>query len=123
MFFEIINKIKSGYHHNFYKRKLNFNKKDYELIKLFIQLGIIKNVFIEGGNHFVFFSYYNNKKKFLIKNMYKPSHKKYIKLNLLKKMVFKKNWILILSTNKGIITSTKAVKLKVGGLIIAKIWN
>jgi ribosomal protein S8 len=55
--------------------------------------------------------------------MFKPSNKKYININTLKKLSEKYNWIFIISTNKGIMTSIEASNLKIGGLLIAKIWN
>lgn len=123
MFFNTINKIKSGYHNNKLYSKIKLNKNELKIIQFFVKLGVIKKIIIKDNFYYIFYSFIRNKKKFLIINMYKPSKKKFIKLNILKKLVLKKNWFLLMSTNKGIISSVEAVKLKVGGLIIAKLWN
>ena len=123
MFFKTINKIKNSYHHNLDFIKLDLNKKEFILINIFIKLGVLKKVVFKEGKYFIYFHYINNKKVFFIKNIHTPSNKKYLKLTTLKKLTIKKNWILILSTNKGVMTSVEATKKNVGGLIIAKIWN
>lgn len=100
------------------------NKKNLELIRQFLKIGVISYVITKNKYLIGFINYKNNKPVFRnIVNIFKPSRKKYISLNNLKKTLSKHNWILILSTNKGILNSLDAVNLNVGGLIIAQIWN
>lgn len=98
--------------------------KNINVLKSFIKIKLIKFIKIENNNIFVYINYINNKPIYKnIMNLFKPSNKKYMQLQTLKKINEKYNWIFIMSTNKGIINSIEAVKLGVGGLIIAKIWN
>ncbi len=98
--------------------------KNINVLKSFIKIKLIKFIKIENNNIFVYINYINNKPIYKnIINLFKPSNKKYMQLQTLKKINEKYNWIFIMSTNKGIINSVEAVKLGVGGLIIAKIWN
>lgn len=125
MFFEIINLIKVGYKHNLLFQKIILKKNDLKIIKILIELGILKKIIkIKKNEFFLYYNYINNlnqKSFYNIKNMYKPSHKKFIKLKELKKLTFTKKFILILSTNKGLMTNFNAIKYKKGGLLVAKI--
>ena len=124
MIWKILNDIKSGYHHNKKNIKTKIFKRDYDIIKIFIKLNIIKKIiWLEKNTFLIEFSYINNKKMFIIENVYKPSNKKIIKLKKLKKTFFRKNSILIISTNSGILTSKDAVVKNTGGLILSKIWS
>lgn len=119
---KIFNDIKSGYHHNKKYIKITIFKKDLNIIKIFIKLNIVKKIYKYNVNKYIVeFNYENNKKIFLIQNIFKPSQKKTIKLKTLKNTFHKKNNLLILSTNKGVITSYEAVKYKIGGLLLSKI--
>ena len=125
MFYKIINIVKNNYHHNFKYTKTTITTKELEIIKIFIKLGVIKTVTkLENNLYIIHFNYIKNQKTFFnIKNLYKPSNKKYIKYYTLRDLTVNKNYLLILSTNQGVITSVEAVKKKIGGLLIAKIWN
>lgn len=123
MVWKILNNIKSGYHHNRRSSKINISKKDFNIIKIFINLNIIKKiVLIEKEVYLIEYNYVDNKKNFLIKNIYKPSNKKIIKLKEIKKTFYRKNNILILSTSNGILTTNEAIKKKTGGVILSKVW-
>ena len=124
MFVNCINLIKICIKHNkkgFIIKKTN---KNINVLKAFIKINIIKFIFIKNNTITVYINYKNNKPVFKnIINIFKSSNKKFISLKNLKKINSKHNWIFILSTNKGIINNYEALKLKIGGLIIAKIWN
>jgi len=103
---------------------INNNNKNINTLKPFLKINIIKFMKIDGKHLFVYINYVNNKPVFKnIINLFKPSNKKFIQLKTLIKLNEKYNWIFIISTNKGIINSKEALNLKVGGMIIAKIWN
>jgi len=121
MFANIINLIKIGlkYKKKYIKLKLNKNKKT--LIKILIKLNFIKFIKLEKKNTYVVF--FNNSNVFKnIKNLYKPSSKLSISFRELKKLSFKKKWIIILSTNKGVITNFESIKKKTSGILIATIF-
>lgn len=100
------------------------NNKNINILKVFLKINIIKFIKIKNDYIIVYINYINNKPVFKnIENMFKPSNKNYISLKELKKINEKHNWIFLISTNKGIINSLDAINLKIGGLLIAKIWN
>jgi len=126
MFYNCVNLLKLSI---ILKKKgffINNNKKNLELLKVFLKINIIKYVKIEkyGKKLFVCINYINNKPVFKnIVNLYKPSRKYNISLKTLECVSKNHNWIIILSTNKGIINNFEAVKYKTGGVVLAKIWN
>lgn len=100
------------------------NSKNINILKVFLKLNIIKFIKIKNNYIIVYINYVNNKPVFNnISNIFKSSNKNFITLKEIIKINQKHNWILIISTNKGIINSIDAIKLNVGGLILAKIWN
>ena len=100
------------------------NTKNINILKPFLKLNILKFIKITKNKIIVYINYINNKPIFKnIVNMFKPSFKKFINLKNIKKISIKHNWILIISTNKGIINNFEALKIKTGGLLLAKIWN
>jgi len=129
MFLHIINSIKLGYSHKNKFIKIKINKTEYKLINFLIKINIIKYVFkkqIKNNNKnktTLYLNYINNKPVFKnIINLYKPSRFFYINLKNLIKINKKKNFLIVLSTNKGIITNFEAEKNKIGGKIITKIF-
>ena len=110
-----------------YKKKgfiIKNNKQNLNILKLYIKINIIKFIKIENKNIFVYINYINNKPIFKnIVNLYKPSHKYSISLKELININNNHNWILILSTNKGLMNNFEAVKKGFSGILIAKIWN
>lgn len=116
MFYKLINSLKF----NIIIKKKNFfvdnNKNNLKLLNLFIKLNIVK--FIKVDNKIIHVTI-NNKIYFKnIKNMYKPSRLIHISLKNIKKMTYKKGWISILSTDKGLMTNLESIKKKVGGTLI-----
>lgn len=110
------------------KKKRGFtivnNKININILKSFLKINIIKFVKIDSKRIFVYINYINDKPIYNnIINMFKASNKKFINLNTIKKINKKHNWILIISTSKGILNSFEAINLKVGGIMLAKIWN
>lgn len=100
------------------------NIKNINILKSFLKINIIKFILFKDKKILVFINYKNNKPLFKnILNFYKTSHKTYINYKNLNKIIKKHNWLLILSTSRGIINSSEALRLRVGGLIIAKLWN
>lgn len=124
MFYNCINLIKISTKHKKKGFIINNSKKNINILKAFIKINIIKFINIKNNKIIVYINYKNNKPVFNnIINIFKSSNKKFISLKNLKKISNKHNWVFILSTNKGLINNYEALKLKVGGLIIAKIWN
>ena len=107
-----------------YKKKIikyNYNKKNISLIKILINLNIIKCVKKKKNNIYLYMN--NFYKKNYINNLYKPSRLIFLKNSTIKKITLKKKWIFLLSTSKGVITNFEAIKKKIGGLLILKINN
>lgn len=100
------------------------NKKNLEILEIFLKIRIVKFIKVNSNKLIVYINYIENKPVFRnIVNLFKPGHKYFISLKNLKKINQKHNWILILSTNKGLVNNFEAEKNNTGGLVIAKIWN
>lgn len=122
MFFSIINKIKINIKFKKNKLRIKLNKKDKHLIKILLKLNFIKYIkHYKNENYDIFLNNNNFLKN--IKNLYKPSSKWSISKKELIKLSFKKKWILLLSTNNGIITNFEALKKKTSGILIAILFN
>jgi hypothetical protein len=68
------------------------NKKNLNILKCLIKINLIKFIIIKNQNILVHINYINNKPVFKnIINMFKPSNKKYININTLKKLSEKYN--------------------------------
>lgn len=121
MFFNIINLIKIGLKYKKKYIKTNLNKNNKNLIKILIKLNFIKFIKLEKKN--TYFIFINNSNPFKnIKNLYKPSSKFSISYKELKKLSLKKKWIMILSTNNGILTNFESIKKRTSGILIATIF-
>ena len=124
MFYKCINITKVCIKHKKKGFIINNNNNNIKILKSLLKINIIKFMVIKNNKIIAHINYHNNAPIFNnIINLFKPSNKKYISLKNLKKITEKHNWILILSTNKGLINSYEALRLKIGGLVIAKIWN
>lgn len=124
MFYKCINGIKLSILYNKKGFIIENNKNNLDLLKNLIKINIIKFIKIEDKKILVFINYINNKPVFKnIINLFKPGHKMFISLKNLKKISEKHNWILIISTNQGVLNNFEAVKKKTGGVLISKIWN
>jgi ribosomal protein S8 len=117
MFFKIINKIKINLKYNKKIIKTKLNTNDLNLIKIFLKLNLIKIIKKKNLNNFDIILNNNYLLK-NIKNLYKPSHKKTISYNELKKITFKKKWLLIISTKQGLLTNLEFIKKKTSGILI-----
>lgn len=121
MFFKLLNKIKIN---NIIKKKIlitNINNNELLFLKKLIKLNIIKFIYKKGCKYIIILNFFKkNKLIFKIKNLYKTSNFKKLKFSNLKK-INKKNKLLILSSNKGIIDNFVAEKKREGGIIIAYI--
>ncbi len=105
---------------------LPFSKMKYNILKVMEEEGFIEKVIVKRGKKkklVVKLKYFNTNSPALhkIKLISKPS--RHIYLNS-QELYFPKrgHGILILSTSKGIITSKKAKKEKIGGEVICEIW-
>ena len=107
-----------------YKKKIikyKYNKKNTNIIKILVILNIVK--YVKKNNKIIYLYINNFYKHNYINNFYKPSRSLFLKTSIIKKLTFKKKWIFLLSTNKGIMTNFEAVKKKLGGILILKINN
>ena len=122
MFYKIKNLIKINYYLKKKKLKIKLNKKETKILKIFIQLNIIKLIKNKKNTFNIYFQYINNEPIFKsIQNMYKPSKLLFINLKQIIKINKKNNYIFFLSTNKGVINNFEAEKYKIGGTLILKI--
>lgn len=102
--------------------KINLNQKEKIILKIFLQLNIIKLIKNDKKKLNIYFQYINNEPVFNnIKNMYKSSKPTFINLKQINKINKKNNYIFFISTNKGVINNFEAEKLKIGGILILKI--
>lgn len=102
------------------------NSKNLNLLKAFLKINIIKFIKMNKNNNelLVYINYLNAKPVFKnVVNLFRSSNKKFLSLKELKHISYKSNFIIILSTNKGILNNFEAIKFNVGGLVIAEIWN
>jgi ribosomal protein S8 len=126
MYYNIINLIKMGYLYKKKNLKIKIYKNQQQLLKILIQLNMIK--FLKKidnyNNYMIYLTYVNNKPIFSnIKNLYKPSKIYYITLKNLIKFNKNNRSIILMSTNKGVMTNFEAINLKCGGILIAKLSN
>jgi ribosomal protein S8 len=103
--------------------KIKLNKKDITILKIFLKLNIIKLIKQSDNNVFnISFQYVNNDIIFKnIKNLNKPSRPSIVNLKQIIEINKKKNHILFLSTNKGLINNFEAEKYKIGGILVLQI--
>ena len=98
--------------------KIRYNRKHTPLIKLFIQFKLIKQIFHDNRNWFIWPN--NSRETSFITNLkllYKPSHRRYVNIETLKKMEGTAYAsIYIISSHKGLITNITARKKNVGGI-------
>lgn len=124
MYYKCVNGLKLSILYNKKGFVIEKNKKNLDLLKLLLKLNILKYIKIEDKCVFAYINYINNKPVFNnITNLFKPSHRFYISLKNLKKVSYKHNWILILSTSQGVLNNFEAIEKGVGGVLISKIWN
>ena len=111
-----------NYHFKKKKLKVKLNKKETQILKIFLKLNIIRLIKNHKTMYNIYFQYINNEPTFKnIKNMHKPSKPFYISLKQIIKINKKNNYIFFLSTNKGLISNFEAEKYKIGGILVLQI--
>lgn len=124
MFYKCLNAVKITTLYNKKGFIIEKNKNNIDFLKVLLKINIIKFIKINNDKIYVHINYIDNKPVFKnITNLFKPGYKLYISLKNLKKLSFKYNSIMVLSTSKGILTNFEAIKNNVGGLLIMKVWN
>lgn len=124
MFYKIINHIKLAIQSKRPLIKIQINKNEMNLVRLLIKLNYINYIYkplIKKSKKFDNYFYVSiNTTNALnnIKNLYRPSGLRTIKYNELLKNRLKKKNIMIISTNKGLMTSDRAVKYRIGGILL-----
>ena len=122
MFYKCLNGLKLTILYNKKGFIVNNNRNNLELLKVLLKINVIKFIKINNKHIYVYINYINNKPIFKnITNLFKPSHKLYISLKNLKKISQKYNWIMVLSTSKGVLNNFEAIEEGVGGVLITKI--
>jgi ribosomal protein S8 len=92
------------------------------IIKLLYKEGYIFNYIILYNIITIELNIYENKLIINSFKLYKRTNPRiYLNNKQLKKMIFKKNKRLLLSTSKGILSNDKALKYGIGGLILSEI--
>jgi ribosomal protein S8 len=124
MVYKIINLIKLSF---IYKKKIiktSLNKNEIKLINSLIKINLIKFLKKNENNYYIYLNYFNKKAIFQnIINLNRPSNPLFVNHKTLKRITNKYKIILILNTNKGVLTNFEAVNKKLGGKIILKLWN
>lgn len=121
MFYKIINTIKLNLQLKNKIIKIKLIKSDFEILKIFLQLNIIKSIKLYKNNTYLIKLNNNTLLKNLI-NLYKPSRPNKINLKTIVKINRKKSNLFYLSTNIGLINNFEAEKNKVGGILLLKVW-
>ena len=120
MFYKIINTIKLNLNFKNKMVKINLNKSDFKILKIFLKLNIIKNIKLYKKKTYIITLNNSTVLKNII-NLYKPSKPVKITLKNIIKINRKRSNLFFLSTNTGIINNIEAEKNKIGGILIFKI--
>lgn len=123
MFYSILNNIKLALQtkRNFIKMRLN--KNNMKLIRLLIELNFINfikrptNKINNKYNNYYYISI-NKNNKYRLKNLYRPSGIKTITYKELSKDMLLKKTCYVLSTSKGIMSQSTAIKYKLSGILV-----
>ena len=119
-----INLIKISIKNNKKGFILNNKNKNLSILKPLLKLNWIKFIKIKNKKIIVYINYINKKTIFRnIKILYKKSNLMCVSYNNLKKLNSKHNWMFIISTSKGILNTLESLNNKIGGILIAKLWN
>lgn len=121
MFYKLINNIKIALIYKKTLIRLKLNKNEINLIRILIKLNLIKFIKKNNDKFDIIINHTNNFKN--VKNLYRPGQKISISKNELQKITVKKKLILVLSTNKGLLTNFEALKKNTSGFLIMKISN
>lgn len=103
--------------------KTKLNKNDFNIIRIFIKLNILKSVKLYNNSKNIFMIHININNDYKnIHNLYKPSKISFIKLKEIIKINKKNSKIFFLSTSHGIINNFEAEKKKLGGVLLMNLW-
>jgi ribosomal protein S8 len=111
-----INVIKLNIEHRKKFVKMRINKRNFNLIKILIKFNVVKFAKLADDNVTLFFNYDNNKSFFKIKLIKKSTKRNSINFNEFKKNFLKNKQILIISTDRGFISTVDCVKQHIGGI-------
>ncbi len=105
--------------------KIKLNKSELSLIECLIKIKVIKYLKkLENNKYLIYINYHKEKPLFEnIKNVHKPSSNVFLKIKNIEEITKKSNSIILLSTNRGIITNFEAIRYHTGGIIIMNLWN
>jgi len=110
-----------GYKSNKTDINIYLNRKNINICKYLFKSGFINSYFINRKKNKIniSFSYFYDKKPILyVKKVSNPGRKVYFSYKQLRKLFFYRSSILILSTNKGILSNKEAILRKVGGELL-----
>ena len=119
---KIINTIKINLMYKKKLIKLKLNKYELNIIKALMKINLIKLVKKNNNHYFIYLNYFEDEPLFKnIVNLNKSSKPIFITYNMLKYITYKYNIIIILNTNKGVLTNFEALNYKLGGVLILKL--
>jgi ribosomal protein S8 len=122
MHIKIINNIKLSQKYKKGVLRLKLNKHELNIIKILIKVNIIKFVKRDEDIFNIYLNYFNQKPIFQnITIISKPSKPVFISYKMLKHITLKYKFILIINTNKGVLTNFEALKNKLGGVLMIKL--
>jgi small subunit ribosomal protein S8 len=102
--------------------KVPYNKKGLDIIKILYNMGYINSYYFDGSKICVELKYYQDKAVLNGFFFYdRPGHRKSISISQLRRVYNNKQKIYILSTVNGVCTTLDALKMNIGGIIIAEI--
>lgn len=112
----VINLIKLNIDHRKKFVKLKANKNDLNIFKILIKFNIIKFIKINNGSVTIFFNYSRNKSFFKLQLIKKSTKHNSITYNDFRKNFVKNKQILIISTDKGFMSTAECSSKKIGGI-------
>jgi ribosomal protein S8 len=102
--------------------RIPYNKKGLDIIKILYNLGYIVSYNLDFNKIIVELRYYQDNPVLNGFFFYsRPGHVKTISINKLRQVFKRKNKIFILSTSIGICTTQDALRLNIGGILLAEI--
>lgn len=123
MFDKLINEIKINSNSKKKYFLKNLKKNEINLIIKMIKLNLIKFIIKFNKKYIIYLNLFKkNKTVFKIKCIHTRSKLKNIKYKNLKKINYS-NKLLLINTNKNVLTNFESEKNKIGGVIILYLWN
>jgi len=102
--------------------KIPYSNNGYDLIKLLFKLGFVSSYYIEYNSIYITLRFYNN--DISLNNIFfffKPSSIFSISSSKLRRICKNKKKLFILLTSYGICTSSDAIKLNQGGILLVEL--